>query len=234
MRSQLWRGGVRRALLSLGLTLLLAASAACSGDGEKSNGLEKLPAGEVGTRTLQALRAATGVHVVGTEADPRSDAPARYDLVMSGTVTRGTIDEYGQRTQIIKIKDDTYVHRGRAYYEGTGDAAAGSLLADRWVRLAPADAAKYSYFTLDRLAASLTSYVVGLSGPVRTEKLAGTQAVRAASPGGTAFWAANTGPGYPLKVVVAGRSTNEITFDDYGTPAAGTPPGDVVDLSNLG
>ncbi len=115
MRARLRHGTIGRTLLGLGLLLALATAAACGGGGEKTNGLEKLPAAEVGSRTLSALRSAPGVHVVGTEKDPSSDSPARYDLVMSATTTRGTIEEYGQQTQLVKIANDTYVRRGRRH-----------------------------------------------------------------------------------------------------------------------
>ncbi len=234
MRARLRHGAIGRTLLGLGLLLALATAAACGGGGEKTNGLEKLPAAEVGSRTLAALRSAPGVHVVGTEKDPSSDSPARYDLVMSATTTRGTIEEYGQQTQLVKIANDTYVRRGRAFYTATGEAAATDLLADRWVRLAPADAAKYSYFTLARLSDSLGSYLIGLAGEVRREKVDGARAVRTAAPDGTAFLVANAGPAYPLRITVAGSSTNQVDFGDYGPAAAVTPPGSAVDLSSLG
>ncbi|KJE23608.1 hypothetical protein FF36_02057 [Frankia torreyi] len=234
MRARPRCGAIGRTLLGLGLLLALGAAAACGGGGEKTNGLEKLPAAEVGSRALTALRSAPGVHVVGSEEDPSSDSPGRYDLVMSATTTRGTIEEYGQRTQLVKINNDTYVRRGRSFYTATGDGDAADLLADRWVRLAPADAAKYSYFTLGKLSDSLGSYLVGLTGDVRREKVGDARTVRAAAPDGTAFVVANTGPTYPLRITVAGSSTNQMTFDDFGPTAAVTPPGSAVDLSSLG
>jgi hypothetical protein len=235
MQARPRRGVLPRTLLGLGLLVALAA-AACSGGGggEQTNGLERLPAGEVGSRTLAALHAAPGVHVVGAVADPSSNAPAHYDLVMSPTTTSGTVEEYGQQSQLVKIGNDTYVRRARGYYRATGDGAAADLLADRWVRLAPADAAKYSYFTLERYSDSLRAYLIGLTGEVRREKADGTRVVRAAAPDGTAFLVANTGLPYPVRITVAGSSTTQLTFNDYRAPAAVTAPGGAVDLSSIG
>ncbi|SNQ45632.1 conserved exported hypothetical protein [Frankia canadensis] len=241
MRARPWRGARPRPLLGLGAGLLAALVAlavpACSGGGDgggPTNGLEKLSAGEVGTRALAALRTAPGAHVAGTVADASADAPNRYDLVMSSTTTKGTIEEYGQQTQLVKIGKDTYVRRSRAYYAATGDTAASDLLADRWVRLAAADAAKYSYFTLDRYSDSLRGFTAGLTGGVRQQKVDGDRAVQASSPDGTSFLVANTGPAYPLRITVTGRSTSQLSFGDYRAPGAVTAPAGAVDLSSLG
>ncbi|MCL9795294.1 hypothetical protein [Frankia sp. AgKG'84/4] len=227
-----------RALLVLGLLVTLAA-AACDGGGGGggggvTNGLERLPAGEVGTRTLTALRTAPGVHLVGAVSDPRSDAPAQFDLVMSPTTTRGTVEEYDQETQLVKIKGDTYVRRARGYYTATGDDAAASLLADRWVRLAATDAAKYSYFTLERYSDSLRGYLAGLAGGVRQDTVDGARVVRATASDGTTFDVANTGPAYPVRITLAGASTTRLTFTEFRAPAAATPPSSPVDLSTIG
>jgi len=215
---------------------LVVAMSACGGGGggKKTNGLERLSASEVGTRSIAALRSAPGTHVVGTVTDASSNAPDHYDLVMSPTTTRGTIEEYGQQTQLVKIGKDTYVRRARAYYTATGDSAAADLLADRWVRLAAADAAKYSYFALDRYSDSLRGYVEGLTGGVRQQKVDGDRAVQASSPDGTTFLVANTGPAYPMRITVTGRSTSRLTFADFRAPAAASAPAGAIDLSSLG
>ncbi|MCM3885797.1 hypothetical protein [Frankia sp. R82] len=228
-----------RALVGLGLAMALVAVATvagCSGGGgdKKTNGLEGLPAAEVGSRAVTALRTAPGVHLAGTVDDPSGDAPADYDLVMSPTTTQGTVEEYGQQTQLVKIKADTYVRRARSYYTATGDADAADLLADRWVRLAAADAAKYSYFTLDRFSDSLRSYLVGLAGKVEQEKVDDERAVRVRSSDGTTFEVANTGPAYPLRITLTANSTTRLRLSDFRAPSAATAPSSPIDLSSIG
>ncbi|MCK9924712.1 hypothetical protein MXD61_23080 [Frankia sp. AgPm24] len=236
MRAGRRHGGLPRALVGLGLVLaLVGAAAGCSGGGDKkTNGLEGLAPAEVGSRAVTTLRTAPGVHLSGSVTSPGGDAPADYDLVLSPTTTRGTVEEYGQQTQLVKIKADTYVRRARSYYTATGDSAAADLLADRWVRLAAADAAKYSYFTLNGFSDSLRSYLVGLAGKVEQEKVDGERAVRVRASDGTTFEVANTGPAYPLRITLAGDSTTRLRLADFRTPDAATAPSSPIDLSSIG
>ncbi|WP_250639953.1 hypothetical protein [Frankia sp. AiPa1] len=235
-------GALGRALVGLGLVTVCAATAAgCSGGsggggggGGKNNGLEGLPASEVGTRAIAALRTAPGVHLTGAVSDPSSTAPSEYDLVMSATTTSGTIEEYGQQTQLITIKSDTYVRRARSYYTATGDSAAADLLADRWVRLAATDASKYSYFTLGRFSDSLRDFPPALAGKAEQEKVDGQRAVRVRSSDGTTFEVANTGPAYPLRITLTGNSTTRLRLSDFRAPSAVSSPNSPIDLSSIG
>jgi hypothetical protein len=203
--------------------------AACGGPG--TNGLEKATAAEVGNRAADAFRDASSVRVVGdTDSGGRSE-DTRYNLVLTGTSAKGTIDRNGIDHEIIKVGADTYVRAGREYYEALGEADAAGLLAGRWVRLSSEAAEQYKFFTRDGLALSVTQYTKSLAGPVTTTKVGDAAAVSAASPNGSTLWAANTGNPYPLRLKMSGADTGTLEFSDYDHETKIAPPADALDFS---
>lgn len=217
------------ALLLAGAALALTA---CTG-GSDTNGLEDASPAEIGTRSVEALRTAQSVRVVGTVQDPSADGTTNYDLVMSGSSSRGTVTSGSIVTEVVKIADDTYARGSKEYYESIGEGAAAELLADRWVRLSDDAAGQYRYFTIDGFALSIGEYVSALDGDVSTEKINGKPAVEVGSKVGTRLWAANTGDAVPLRLELLGGDEGKMEFSEYGSKVAIAAPANAVDLASL-
>jgi hypothetical protein len=224
---------VRRGLGGATLTLALAVGlTSCGGSG--TNGLDKTSAAEAGRRAVAAFRSAPSVRVVGMVQSAGRENAASYDLVMSGTNTRGTIVRYNQRTEVVKVDGDTYIKGDQSFYRGIGEADAAELLAGRWVRLPADQAGEYRFFTIEGLALSLTEYVSAMRGSVVQTKLGEAKAVTVTSPDGSRLWASNTGAPYPLRLEMSGTDRGRIDFSGYGDKTSITRPPDPVDMSRLG
>lgn len=225
------RQATRRLLAAAGAALTLVLTA-CGGGGD-TNGLEDAAPAEIGTRSVEALRTAGSVRVVGTVQDPTTDGSTTYDLVMSGSSARGTVTSGPIVTELVKVNDDTYTKGSRAYYESIGEGDAADLLADRWVRLPAEDAAQYRYFSIEGFVLAISEYVTALDGPVTTEDLAGRRAVVAGSEQGTRLWAANSGEPVPLRLDMLDGEQGRMEFSDYGSDVPIPAPAEAVDLASL-
>ncbi|MCK9899824.1 hypothetical protein CC117_01260 [Parafrankia colletiae] len=223
-----WRGAVA----TVALAVVAAGVTACGGDTE-TNGLEKASPAEVGTRSVEALRDAGSVRVLGTVQDPSSDGTTTYDLVMAGSSARGTVTSGQIVAELVKVDDDTFTKGSREYYESIGEGDAAELLADQWVRLSTEAAAQYRFFSIEGFVQALGEYVAALDGEVTTEEVGGRRAVVAGSPGGTRLWAANTGEPVPLRMDMLDGEEGRMEFSDYDAAVSITAPTSSVDLSSL-
>jgi hypothetical protein len=214
------------------VTSVVALGAGCGGP--DTNGLADASAAQVGTRSLDALRTAGAVRVVGSLSSANQDGASTWDLLMAGSSTKGTFTQDGHRIEVVKIGDDTYIQGDRAYYEDINEKGAADLLADHWVRLSPTQANQYRFLTIDGLALSLSDYVTGLDGSVRRVDLAGHKAVVVAGKAGTTLYASETGSPVPLRIDLTGSDNGRIAFSDYGASLSVDRPANAVDLSSIG
>lgn len=224
-------GSGRRMLAATAAALTLTLTAACGGG--DTNGLEDVSPAEVGTRSVEALRAAESVHITGSIQDPSAEGSTAYDLVLSGKSARGTVTTGTIVTELVKVGDHTYTRGSRDYYEMIGEGDAADLLAGRWVRLGTEEAALYRFISIEGFVMMISEYVAALDGEVGTEDVAGQRAVVAHSPEGTKLWAANTGEPVPLRLEMLDGEQGRIEFADYGSDVSVTAPTDVVDLASL-
>ncbi|MBX6389502.1 MAG: hypothetical protein IRZ08_10970 [Frankia sp.] len=225
------------------LAALLAAAAAVAGllagcggsdsSGSESNGLAAAPAAEVGSRSLDALRAAGSVHVIGRLTSTSNGDDISWDLVMAGDRTRGTFTDNSHRLEVIRVGQDTYIQGDRAYYVDIGESDAADLLADTWVRLTPQQADQYRFLTIDGLALSLGEYLAAMTGSVTSAELDGQAAVQA-SGGGIVLYAAERGDPLPLLIELSGTDNGRIEFTEYGSSLEVEAPAEWVDLAQLG
>lgn len=84
----------------------------------------------------------------------------------------------------------------------------------------------------DALAAEMTAFAQTEGGMVSQETLNGTRAVVVTYPDGSKLYVANTGPAYPLRLVMTGRGAGMADFSVYNGEFRITAPENALDLSS--
>lgn len=221
-----------------------------------ANGIEKLAATEILTKSQAATKAASSVTVKGTITDGGKDTS--IDLVLGANASEGTITTGGAELSTAFVD-------GKAYFKTSGDGwatllgsaggeagAAGKdiadVLGDSWLML-PTDPG-----SLDEAGGVIGIAMATFSGLIQKDSLleaflspsgdisvAGTGEVNGTP---VVFLEAATGDGklaiqtvgepYPVQVAGDGADgSGEITFSNWNAPVDVTAPTDVVDIGEL-
>ena len=233
-----------------------ASTAASDAAAQPPNGVEKLPAKEILTKSQAAAKAASSVTVTGTIAEGGEETS--FDLVLGADASEGTFTTNGAELSIVIVD-------GKSYFKAPGDGwatllgsagaegrAAGEKIAsqvgDKWLLL-PADPE-----SLDD-AGGLLGTVLATFGELfqkdgfleamltpdggatvkGTGDANGTPVVFLEGATGEGTLAIQTvGEPYPVQIKGDGaESAGEITFSDWNAPVSVTAPTDVVDISQL-
>jgi hypothetical protein len=210
--------------LAVAVALVALAVSNCGG-GAKSNGLEKKSATQVQQAAAAALKAARSVHLTGTGRT--EGKPARLDVRIQGEAGAGTIGlAPGTQYEITTIGHDIYIKADRRGWQALGAPAAMQSLAGRWVKVA--DHRNLEGFSLDALAAQLTTPDSPLEPKVEQTTLNGKKAVVISQQNGSKLYVANTGPAYPLRGEYKGPDAGRLDFTEYGVDFHITAPSDAV------
>jgi hypothetical protein len=225
---------LRRARVAAPVVLALAALAlsGCGGS-SRTNGLEKLSAGQVQRKAVAALESARSAHVKGTGVF--GGHPVRIDLRISGTSTSGALAAEGVRVEFTKIGEVTYVKgSGTALRKLGASAAAARVGGDRWLKLGPKQVTLWEGFSLAELADQLVHDDSPVDPQVRQATLDGQQVVVLTQQNGSKLYVANTGRAYPLRGEYNGPAPGRIAFTEYGTDLRITAPKNAIDVAQRG
>jgi hypothetical protein len=212
------------------LSMLFAAGCGSGGDGggAATNGEEKKSLRQVGDDAAGALKAASGVHLVGATSD--NGKQVRLNLKFQGADIAGTVTQDGHATDIIKVGPASYLKADSGYYQAQGASPqAASLAADKWVKLPASSASTFDSFTLASLADELKSGP-GDRGTVTQGSLNGRQVVVLKTPDGSASYIANTGAPVPLRVEKPGADGGRFDLTEYGMNFDIKAPAESVEL----
>ena len=233
-----------------------ASTAASDAAAQPPNGVEKLPAKEILTKSQAAAKAASSVTVTGTIAEGGEETS--FDLVLGADASEGTFATNGVELSIVIVDGKSYFKvpgDGWATLLGSGGAegrAAGekiaSLVGDKWLLL-PADpeslddaggvlgpllATFGALFQKDGFLEAMLTPDGGASVK-GTGDANGTPVVFLEGATGEGTLAIQTvGEPYPVQIKGDGaESAGEITFSDWNAPVSVTAPTDVVDIGEL-
>jgi hypothetical protein len=233
-----------------------ASTAASDAAAQPPNGVEKLPAKEILTKSQAAAKAASSVTVTGTIAEGGEETS--FDLVLGADASEGTFATNGVELSIVIVDGKSYFKvpgDGWATLLGSGGAegrAAGekiaSLVGDKWLLL-PADPESLddaggvlgpllaTFGALFQKDGFLEAVLTPDGGATvkGTGDSNGTPVVFLEDATGEGTLAIQTvGEPYPVQIKGDGaESAGEITFSDWNASVSVTAPTDVVDISQL-
>jgi hypothetical protein len=222
---------VRRVVLLGVLSLLVLA--ACGG-GSKTNGEEKKSAAQVVADAQAAAKSATIVHVVGGGVD--AGQPLKLDLWIGDGKGKGTLNEGGFAFNLVRMGNDVYVKAGAPFWKRFGNAAAASLLHDRWVKI-PTTVSQVQSIIGIADKTKFFSSILAQHGKIENKgetTLQGQKVVeiRDTTRGGSLFVAAQGTP-YPV-ALQGGKNQGDVAFSDWNADEPIVAPKGAVDISSLG
>jgi len=127
----------RRGTLFLIAVLAGAGLVGCGGDDDSSgeSSIADLSANEILARTKTAVSAAKSVHASGDTVDDDGNK-VKVDFRLSDGGTTGSLTTEGATIEILAVGRDFYMKASKdAWTTLTGEAAAGELLAGRYVKV---------------------------------------------------------------------------------------------------
>ncbi|WP_191971436.1 hypothetical protein [Streptomyces luteolifulvus] len=218
------RRRTRRAALA-GAVCVLAVTGTgltgCSDDPDAgTNGVGKLPADRIQSRTRTAAEAAEAVRLSGTVVT--SGRTYRIDMRLKADGGSGSVTSDGVAFRLLRVGDQLYLKADASFWSQAGDDAepgAADKLDGKFVKVPQGDPAyqKFSGFTdKDVLLDSLLTLHGKLATDGRHER-AGVRTVRITGDegsGGTLDVSLEGTP-YPLRLVRAG-SAGTLSFSDWG------------------
>ncbi|TDD69135.1 hypothetical protein E1262_14030 [Jiangella aurantiaca] len=200
---------------------------------EAPNGVDELAPAEVLQRSLAAMRATGSYRVTGTTVGGNTIDIAFKDGVGSvGTVGSDTTVQLVATPGAVFVTGDP---ESLATYVG---ADVDTTLAGKWLLISPEAASSFAIFADGSTFAAAVLGADDPEGLTAVREVDGVPAVGLLFPqtGGT-LWVAATGEPLPLRLEEKGASAGAgvITFSDYGTEVAVTPPAEdaVVDLTKI-
>ncbi|GAA2552182.1 MULTISPECIES: hypothetical protein [Streptomyces] len=220
----------RRATLAGAVCALLVTGAALTGCSEEdpnegTNGVGRLPAGEIQSRTQKAAKSVDTVRLHGTVVTNGRSYTLDMRLKSEGGI--GSVTTEGETFRLLRIGDELFLKAGAEFWGqedggdgGESDAAAAGKLAEKYVKVPQGDPSykKFSGFTdKDVLLGGLLT----LHGKLATDghhEQAGVRTVRITGDkgsGGTLDVSLEGKP-YPLRLVRAGQA-GTLTFSAWGT-----------------
>ncbi len=237
-------GGAALALLAGGGVLAGCGSGydAASGGGATAepNGIEKLPAKEILTKSAAAMATASSVTVFGLTKEDDNGPEMSLDLTLGTGVGQGTMTVGGDPfMEFREVDGKMYWKISRKGVEAIlGPGEASKAIGDRWV-VAPVGTGDDDVpgpgdlGDKDTLLASLTQE--GITASVTgTGEVKGTPVVFVKTSGkeGTATLAIQT-VGEPYAVQARGEATGNIDFSDWNAPVNVTAPTGAVSPDEL-
>ncbi|CAL9573844.1 hypothetical protein SUDANB176_04895 [Streptomyces sp. enrichment culture] len=221
----------RRATLAGAVCALLVTGTAltgCSEDpNEGTNGVGRLSADEIQTRTRTAAQSVDAVRLHGTVVTSGRSYTLDMRLKSEGGI--GSVTTQGETFRLLRIGDELFLKAGAEFWShggdgngedgGEADAAAAGKLAEKYVKVPQGDPSykKFSGFTdKDVLLGGLLT----LHGELATDghhEQAGVRTIRITGDkgsGGTLDVSLEGKP-YPLRLVRAGKA-GTLTFSAWG------------------
>jgi hypothetical protein len=197
-----------------------------------TNGLEKLTAQQVLTKTKAAIDAASSVHVKGTSGG------VSLDLTVGRSSATGSITIEGSKIEILAVDGAAYMKADKAFWAKLSPSAA-TVLADKYVKVGAGATAQFRSFT------SYATFMSGLTDSLTTPTLTGQGVVlgikvvqvsdgsTTAKPG--VLSVSNVGSALPVQITDGGTSAGAATFTDWSkpVPASAPPAGQVLDFSKV-
>jgi hypothetical protein len=210
--------------------VLAALALSSCGSDTRTNGVEKMPAGDVHRKAAAALASAKSAHVEGTGVF--EGHPLKIDLRISGTSTSGALAAEGVRVEFTKIGAITYIKgSGPALVRLGASPPVARLGADRWLKLGPKQVTLWEGFSLAELADQLVHDRSPVEPQVTRATLDGRQVVVLTQQSGSKLYVANTGRAYPLRGEYQGPAPGRLTFTEYGTDFRITAPENAIDIA---
>ncbi|WP_018640459.1 hypothetical protein [Parafrankia elaeagni] len=186
------------------------------------NGIESKPAVDIVTAAADALREAGSVRYVGRNVSGGRAASVDLRLGANGTVT-GTLDQNGQRVEVIRIDDVAYI-RGTA-----GSGTFPGARPDQWINTGGIGASDDLTITgaADEILEIRKEIEGGEQATVEEVTEQGTPAVKLTTKSSTLF-VSLVGPALPLhQLGDKDGNTLDATFSEFGKPVVATAPTDV-------
>lgn len=224
--------------------------AGCGSAGGDAAGIADLPAAEILEHTRAAAIAAPSVRVVGDVDDDGNTIS--LDMWFKGNEgVVGTLTARGLTFKLLRTGDTAFMRADAATWSGlTGDASAGALLADQFVKVAMSGDAFADF-------ASFLTWETFISGALQSgatmakgsaSEINGIDAIglmsEAASPAagdgslaGSTLWVAARGEPYPVLIErPQGAARSTLTFTEWGSAVDLTAPAEdeVIDLTEIG
>ncbi|PZF82532.1 hypothetical protein [Jiangella anatolica] len=196
------------------------------------NGIDELAPAEVLEQSLAAMQATGSYRVTGTTVSGNT-----IDIAFKDGV--GSVGSVGSENavQLVATPGAVYVTGDESLAASVG-ADVGTTLAGKWLLISPEAASSFAIFAD---GAAFAAAVLGADDPdalTPIQEVDGRPAIGLLFPetGGT-LWVAASGEPLPLRLEEKGASAGAgvITFSDYGTEVAVTPPAPeaVVDLTKI-
>lgn len=216
----------RRAVL-LGAVCVLAL-AGCSEDPDAgTNGVGKLAADKIQSKSVTAAGAADAVRLSGTVVT--SGRTYKLDMRLKSDGGSGSVTSKGSTFGLLRVGEQLYLKADADFWNSNGDSGVGDSLHGKYVKVPQDDPSykKFSGFTdKDVLLSSLLTLHGSLAtdghhdqNGVRTIRITGDD-----GSGGTLDVSLEGKP-YPLRLVRAGGA-GTLTFSDWGKSFAVTEPAD--------
>lgn len=234
--------------------------AGCGSAGGHTAGIADLPAAEILERTQAVAIAAPSVRVVGDVDD--NGNTVSLDMWFKGNEgVVGTLTARGLTFELLRTGDTAFMRADAATWSGlTGDASAGALLADQFVKVAisgEAFADFASFLTWETfisgalqsdaaMAKGSTSEINGIeaiglvskaASPAPGDGAAPDAAASAGSLAGSTLWVAANGEPYPVLIErPQGAARSTLAFSEWGSAVDLTAPAEdeVIDLTEIG
>lgn len=201
------------------------------------NGVAALPASDILTKAMAALRAASSVHIKGEVTD--EGKPIGLDLAVTDKKDGvGTLTMAGQSVELTKIGTDVYMKADAGFWKqfagAQGDVIA-TLLQGKYLKASATDAEFRSLAVFFDLVAAIDLKGEATKGETKT--INGITAIALTQKDSTSagtLWVATQGEPYPLRLE-GPKGEGAIDFTDYGKPVdIKTPPADqVIDVAKL-
>lgn len=208
-------------------------------DGDADNGVEELSADEILERARTAATEAGSVRIAG-EVSQDNESFA-LDMRVGADGATGTITAQGATLEMLRVGEDHYLKATADAWETlTGEAAAGQLLADKYVKV-PGDDESLGIGTFLLNFDQLLDEMLSPDGELEkgeTSEINGTRVIGLvdnSEDGGTLF-VALTGEPYPLRIAAPeGSGEGAIDFLEWGESVEVSAPAEdqVVDFSEL-
>ncbi|MFI5568715.1 hypothetical protein ACIA6T_15470 [Streptomyces sp. NPDC051740] len=226
----IYRGRSRRAVLAGAVCALLVTGTAltgCSEDpNEGTNGVGRLSADQIRSRSQKAAESVTAVRLHGTVVTSGHTYTLDMRLKEEGGV--GSVTTEGETFRLLRVDDELYLKAGAEFWghedgeedDGKADAAAAGKLAEKYVKV-PQDDPSYKKFIGFTDKNVLLDGLLTLHGELATDghhEQSGVRTIRVTGDegsGGTLDVSLEGKP-YPVRLVRAGKA-GTLTFSSWGT-----------------
>ena len=203
------------------------------------NGVADLGADAILAKAKAALKGAGAVRIKGTggSGTDRFALDVRY----SGSDAEGTFSSDGQPIELRRVGSTVYLKASKEFWTKSGNAAAGELLAGKWLKTPLTDqrfAGLAEFTDLSKTADGLLDPDGTVSKGTR-KTVAGIPAIglRSGKEDDGQLYVATTGQPYPLQIMSTdAKDPGQVDFTDFGkkTPVAAPAAEEVVDVTKLG